>query len=354
MFNCLLLATQLNVGQLLMTYANPGEEQTLIQDLQVGGIIYYHWANDLTSTEKVQALSKKIQEYAEEKELPPVLIGVDQEGGRVSRFTGDFIPLPSAQEMSQNFTPANAGAIVKKAGKQMRKAGIHLNFSPVVDVNNNPGNIVIGDRSYGSSPEQVIAYAKRIVHGYLDAGIFPCLKHFPGHGDVSVDSHFHLPIVSKSREELDEVELAPYRALAKQVPFIMTAHILFPELDPDHPATFSKKILTNLLREEMGYQGVIITDSLKMHAASAGNLSMGEAAVRAFEAGADILMIGGKLLIDADGEEHVQEVREVRDALAQAVESGRVSPERLQESVKRIAEIKSSIATLQFGHPFSQ
>ncbi|GAB5410972.1 MAG: beta-N-acetylhexosaminidase [Chlamydiales bacterium] len=354
MFNCLLLATQLNIGQLLMTYANPGEEQTLIQDLHVGGIIYYHWANDLTSTGKVQALSKKIQEYAVEKELPPVLIGVDQEGGRVSRLTGDFILLPSAQEMRQKFSPATAGVMVKNAGEQMRKAGIHLNFSPVVDVNNNPNNVVIGDRSFGNCPEQVIAYAKSIVQGYLDAGILPCLKHFPGHGDVSEDSHFHLPTVSKSREELNEMELSPYRALVKQVPFIMTAHILFPELDPDYSATFSKKILTGLLREEMGYEGVIITDSLKMKAASGEKISMGEAAIRAFEAGADILMIGGKLLIGADDDEHVQEVKEVRDALSQAVESGRISKKRLQESLDRIISMKTSIATPQFGHPSSQ
>ena len=333
-----------DVGQLIMTYANPGEEEALIQELQIGGIIYYSWANDLTSKAKVKALSQKMQRLAKGY---PLLIGVDQEGGRVSRLSGDYYQLKSAREYGKAENPIMAFTEGCEMAKEMSETGINLNFAPVVDIGE-------GDRCYANDPEKVMDFASRISVAYWANGVFPCLKHFPGHGHASCDSHFQLPIVYKDREALDQCELFPYYRMVGLTPFIMTAHILFPELDPDYPATFSKKILTDLLRYEMGFEGIIITDSLKMKAAFDEEISMGEVAICAFEAGADILLIGGKLLIDADDDEHVQEVKEVRDALIAAVQSGRISGERLRDSLERILLVKSSIATSPFGHHFFQ
>ncbi|MDX8431499.1 MAG: glycoside hydrolase family 3 protein [Candidatus Algichlamydia australiensis] len=327
-----------DVGQLLMTYTYPSEEQALVQDLHIGGIIYYSWANELLYEEEVRDYSAYLQSLAE----TPLFIAVDQEGGRVSRLQGEFLQIPSAQFFGEIDDPYFHRLLLDGMTEQMCDAGINLNFAPVVDVNNNPENIVIGDRSFGSDAKSVVSCAKQVIASHLLNGVFPCLKHFPGHGDTSVDSHFEVPVVRKSREELDRAEFYPYFALAKEVPFIMTAHILFPELDPDYPATFSKKILTGLLREEMGFEGVIITDSLKMKAAGE-EISMGEAAVRAFQAGADILLIGGKLLLGEDDEEHLLEVRGVRDALVNAIQSGRISQERLQSSLDRIANTKATL-----------
>lgn len=327
----LMASVEEKIGQLLMTYFN-GEEvnedaRILIEDLYVGGIIYYTWANGLSSKSQVQNLSAALRSLSPH----PLLIGVDQEGGRISRLKGDFFVSPSAasiQDARAAFFLANA------MGIELKEVGINLNFAPVVDLNCNPQNIVIGDRSFGNDLTHVTELGGAFAQGLIEAGVNPCLKHFPGHGDVAMDSHFSVPVVDKSRAELDAYELYPYQKLLHKAPCIMTAHTLFPQLDAEFPSTFSKKILTGILREEMGYEGAIITDSLKMQGALDGNLSMGEAAIRSFLAGADILLIGGKLLLDADDNEHMDEVREVRDALVQAVLSGRISEERLDASLR--------------------
>jgi beta-N-acetylhexosaminidase len=183
----------------------------------------------------------------------------------------------------------DVGAAVARAVKAL---GFNWNFAPVLDVNNNMHNPVIAERSFGSDPQRVIALAQAWMQGSLDEGVACCIKHFPGHGDTHVDSHRALPTVDKSAPELDALELAPFRALAPQAPAIMSAHIVYPALDPIYPATMSHTILTKVLREQWGYDGVVITDGMEMQAI-AGQYGVGNAAALALKAGADIVMALG-------------------------------------------------------------
>jgi beta-N-acetylhexosaminidase len=212
-------------------------------------------------------------------------------------------------------------------------------------VNVNPANPVIGDRSFGSSPEDVARFGIAAARGYTEGGVLPVVKHFPGHGDTSVDSHLGLPLVPHGRERLERVELAPFReAFDAGVPAVMTAHVRVPALEPAPlPATFSRKILRDLLRRDMGFEGLVFSDSMGMGAIRKG-WSAGEAAVLAFRAGADMLIYG------ADPDYSPEKVRVVRDALLAAVRSGEISRERLGESVRRILDAKEMLGL--FEDPF--
>jgi len=177
-------------------------------------------------------------------------------------------------------------------GQEIAYLGANVDLAPVLDVNVNPKNPIIGLRSFGADPKAVARYGLAFARGLEEAGVLWTAKHFPGHGDTQTDSHTGLPIVDKPRAEIERVELAPFRAAVDaDVPVIMTAHILYPALDPDYPATLSRKILTGLLRDEMGYQNLIITDDMGMRAIS-NRWGAGEAAVRAVEAGADLVLVG--------------------------------------------------------------
>lgn len=213
------LSLEEKVGQLLMVHfqgevAND-EARALIQETKVGGIIYYNWSNGLNSPEQVRALSAGLQKLARENPNPvPLLIATDQEGGRVTRLTNGFTPLPANGVLGASGNPDLAQAIAFTIGQELRAVGINMNLAPVIDVNSNPQNPVIGSRSFGSDPNLVALFGQKALQGYRQAQIIATLKHFPGYGDAHVDPHEDLPTISRSIEELQQVELLPFRMLA--------------------------------------------------------------------------------------------------------------------------------------------
>ena len=340
------------VGQLLMVHfcgdtAND-DAKILIQDIKVGGIIYYNWSNGLYSPEQVQALSIGLQKLTKENRPSiPLLIAADQEGGRVARLNQGFTHFPGNRAIGEAEDPQLAEEVAFAMGGELRAVGINMNLAPVVDVNTNPRNPVIGVRSFGDKPELVSSLAKGALHGYKQAGIITTLKHFPGHGDTETDSHENLPIVRKSKKELEQVELFPFAKLASSADAIMTAHVLVPALDPEHCATLSEKTLS-YLRDTIGFQGVIVADSLVMEGVLNKCGTVEEVAIQALKAGCDLLILGGKLLVGkrAGFELRVADIRRIHGAIVHAVQSGRVSETRVDEAVQKILDLKKKAIVL--------
>jgi beta-N-acetylhexosaminidase len=330
------------VGQLLMVHFN-GEEvnqdaKLLIQKLHVGGIIYYNWSNALSSAAQVRNLSMGLQKLAK----TPLLIAVDQEGGLINRLKEGFTIFPGNLALAKTGQPELAEKCAFAIGQELLSVGVNMNLAPVVDINNNPYNPVIGIRSFGDTAELVTLFARHALQGYRRAGIITCLKHFPGHGDVIVDSHQDLPVVRKTKEELTKLELFPFYQLADQADSIMTAHLLFPALDPQNCATLSQKILTDLLRKEIGFQGVVISDSLVMQGLLKNCSSIEEAAISSINAGCDLLILGGKQLnVDSTLELTTENIQKIHQALLQAVQTGVISQQRLEQALQRILNLKN-------------
>jgi len=262
------------------------------------------------------------------------LLTVDQEGGLVDRFRFEDMSLtPGNMALAATGDIECTRAAHRIMGAELKALGIDLDFAPCLDVNNNPLNPIIGVRSFGEDPHLVARHGQAAIEGLREGGVGSTAKHFPGHGDTSLDSHIALPTVAKTREQLEAVELVPFRAAVEAgVDAMMTAHMTFPALDdrPGVPATLSYKTLTGLLREEMGYQGVIFTDSMAMQAV-ADHFGVAEGAVLSVEAGADVVLACGSF------EDQVTTVQ----ALVDAVRSGRLSEERLNASVERIFALKA-------------
>lgn len=222
---------------------------------------------------------------------PQGLIGIDQEGGSVIRCT-TLPQAPAAMALGACADAAQATRVGAAVARGLRSLGINWNFAPVLDVNNNPANPVIAERSFSANPDEVARLAHAWMDGSLAEGVACCAKHFPGHGDTHTDSHHALPTVDKSLAELEALELRPFRALAPTAPAIMTAHIVYPQIDPEHPATLSRPLLTGVLRESMAYPGVVITDALMMKAVH-DRYGHARAAVLALQAGADLVLAQG-------------------------------------------------------------
>ncbi len=255
---------------------------------------------------------------------PEALIGIDQEGGAVVRVT--FLPQPpSAMALGASGDADRAEAVGAAVARGLKSLGINWNFAPVLDVNNNPANPVIGERSFSNDPVQVSRLAAAWMRGSLREGVACCVKHFPGHGDTHVDSHHALPTVDKSRAELDALELAPFKALASQAPAMMTAHIVYPQIDPDRPATLSPQLLKGILRDDWGYDGVVITDALMMKAV-AERFGYARSAVMAIEAGADMVLAQGSQ------DEQLVAIHALREAFA----SGRLTPAQGEAANRRL------------------
>lgn len=337
------------VGQLLMPcfFGETANEDAkyLIQNIQVGGILYYNWTNGLSSPQQVRELSQSLQDLAQANRIPiPLLISVDQEGGVVSRLKGNgFTVFPGNRTLAMMEDPILAKQQAFAMGQEMRNVGISLNLAPVVDVDSNPNNPVIGARSFGKDVETVIAFAKKSLEGYRAAGVATTLKHFPGHGDTEIDSHYALPIVDKTMQELQRVELAPFAALAHDTEAIMTAHLLVPALDPDNCSTLSQKTLS-YLREQIGFSGLIISDSLTMEGLlqqTAGSIE--KAAILAIQAGCDMLLFGGRRLQGSFDHDclSIEEIQNIHAALVSAVKNGDISPERLHQAVERVLHLKN-------------
>lgn len=344
------MSVEEKVGQLLMVHfigeeAN-ADSQKLIQEAYVGGIIYYAWANTLRDPAQVLRLSHSLQQSTMKNPHPiPLFIAIDQEGGAVNRLRKGFTIFPSNYALGLINRMPLVEETAHAIGQELQAVGININLAPVVDVNTNPKNPIIGIRAFGNSPSIVTQCGQSALKGYKRAGVIAALKHFPGHGDVTQDSHLALPVVNKDFETFMQTDLAPFANMAKSAEMIMTAHLVLPEID-SWCATLSKTILSDLLREQLGFQGIVITDSLVMEAIGKQIPSIEEATLQAFLAGSDILLLGGHKLLDSGQyeppEQGVERVTKVHRYLVQAVKEGKISEERLNQSVQRILALKKA------------
>lgn len=314
----------------------------VIENYQVGGIIYFNWTGNIGNpldSVQVNKLSNDLQKVAMEQSSEiPLFISTDQEGGIVQRVTSPGTVFPGNMAIGATRSEEYAAQTASIMGKELSSLGINMNFAPTLDVNINPENPVIGIRSFGEDPDLVSRLGVAQINGYKDENVMATAKHFPGHGDTATDSHYGLPIIDHDLETLHEVDLKPFKAAIDQgIDSIMTGHIVVPALDDSGlPATLSKPILTDLLREEMGFDGLIITDSLGMSGANV--VPPNRVAVEAFLAGADILL-------------NPPDVPLALHAMEEAVESGEISEERLDESVFRI--LKSKMDNGLFDDPYT-
>jgi len=317
------------IGQLFMvgfmgTSLTP-DLAAFLKEYKPGGVILF--SRNLESVEQIVELTNDLQRC---NPTFPLLISIDQEGGRVTRLPKGFTIFPPCEVLGRCNSGELAYAAAATIAKELRAVGINMNMAPVLDVNSNPDNLVIGDRAFGSTPDIVGELAVATAAGLQDNQVVACGKHFPGHGDTNADSHKELPVVEASRERLEAVEFPPFRrAAAAGVASMMTAHVLYKALDDGLPATLSRTIITGLLREGFHYDGVVLTDDLEMHAI-VDHYGMGEAAVRAFLAGCDVLLIC---------KDRAREIAAF-EAVEKAVTSGAISAERLAVSVNRIQRLK--------------
>lgn len=345
-FDIKTLSLEEKVGQVLLVHfhgfiANqPAEE--LLQKGHVGGFIYFNWSNDLSSPHQVQTLSIGLQRLNETVgNRLPLFLAVDQEGGKVTRLKKGFTEFPSQEILAKTGIKDLGEQVALSIGQELKAVGINFNCAPVVDINSDPKNSVIGSRAFGSIPSEVADWGEKVLQGYEKAGIIAALKHFPGHGDVAIDSHTATPKIQKTKEELEAEELFPFKRLACKADVVMTGHLLVPALDSEHPTTFSRILLTEVLREKLHFNGVILSDSLVMKALSNWAPSYEEAALMALTSGCDLLCLGGKLLNEPSQDEiGVKEILQIHSFLVNAVKEGRYPEELLNESVQRILELK--------------
>jgi beta-N-acetylhexosaminidase len=317
--------------------------RALVQDTGVGGVILF--ARNIASPEQVAQLVHDLQTAAHEGGHPALFIAIDQEGGRVARLTEKtgFTEFPGAMAIAATGEVENARRVGSAMAAEMRAVGINVDFAPDLDVNNNPDNPVIGLRSFGQDPEQVARYGVAFLEGLQAGGVLAFGKHFPGHGDTATDSHLSLPVVPHDRERLRQVEFVPFRAAIQAgVAGIMSAHVTFPAIEPAGlPSTLSSFVMTDLLRGEMGYTGLLATDSLEMGALGEFGFNAEQAAAQAFMAGADLL------LFNRDHSLH----RAAYARILEQIRSGKISPERLDASVSRILAVKEKYGLLEERPP---
>ena len=319
------------MGQLLIgsfTGADiPVEMRSLTREFDLGGVTLFGRLGNIESPEQVAGLSFDIRNLA--AEMPP-WVGIDQEGGRVARLRAPFTEWPPMAVLGRSEDLKLAGRFARALAAELAAVGISLDYAPVLDINTNPKNPVIGDRALGDRPDTVARLGRVIIEELQRAGIAACGKHFPGHGDTAADSHVELPIVEHPPDRLRAVEFVPFKAaIEANVAFIMTAHVLVTTIDDERPATLSKKIVTDLLREELGFGGVIVSDDLDMKAISS-RYSPAEAAVQAIAAGCDaVLMCGQGKISD------IQLQARAIEALIHAVEDDRLPLKRVEDALAR-------------------
>jgi beta-N-acetylhexosaminidase len=307
------------------------ELRNILRTCHPGGAILFK--RNLQNPEQISALTAELQAILPKN---PLMLCVDQEGGRVWRMPREFTFFPEAALIGRIGKETLARSVARVIAVELSAVGIHCNFSPVLDLNTRPSNPVIGDRSLGTDPLQVARLARAILLGFRENGISGCGKHFPGHGDTELDSHLELPTVHHDQERLEAVELAPYRWLLKDhknpLEMIMTAHLMVPCLDPIRPATLSHTVLTGLLRQRLGFGGLIVTDDLEMGAISE-TYSPQQAALLALKAGADLLLY-------CHTPSHLPACLET---VRRALDKGEISASRIRRSLARIRRFKKNL-----------
>ncbi|WP_305786794.1 glycoside hydrolase family 3 protein [Symbioplanes lichenis] len=292
----------------------------------LGGVALF--ARNVESPAQVAALTAQLR-----AERPDVIVAIDEEAGDVTRFESrQGSSRPGNLGLGSIDDVELTGAVARDLGLDLAHAGITLDYAPDTDVNNNPDNPIIGVRAFGADPALVARHGAAWIRGLQDAGVAACAKHFPGHGDTAVDSHHDVPVIGHDLARLREVELVPFQAaIAAGVRSIMTGHLVVPALDPELPATLSRRILTGLLREELGFTGLIVTDGIEMQGVRR-KYGLEGATVRALAAGADAICVGGD-----HADEHTA-IR-LRDAIVAAVRAGDLPEERLRDAAARVREL---------------
>ncbi len=299
----------------------------LIQDLHIGSVLLF--AQNYDSPAQACELTRDIQMLRSQL---PLFIAVDQEGGRVQRFKKGMSQIPSAKLIGDHGSSKIAFEISRIMAKELRAVGINVNFAPIADIHTESKNPVIGDRAFGSTPEKVSVMVSAFIRGHILEKVLPCIKHFPGHGDTTLDSHEALPSVATLRDILLERELIPFtKGIKAHCELLMTAHMMVPALDPLNPVTLSSYCLEQLLRTEMRYRGIIISDDMQMKAIT-DHYGSDDAPVLALNAGCD-------MLIYRSFDEGITALESVRRAL----HKGSISPKRILESKHRIQQLKRRI-----------
>lgn len=324
-------STRREIGQLLLGsfkgVSVPVELRALAREFDLGGTILF--GRNVEAPEQVSEVAAELEGLGQ---AAPAWVSVDQEGGRVARLKAPFTEWPPMATLGRAASDALAERFARALAAELRAVGVTLDFAPVLDIHTNPRNPVIGDRALGPTAETVSRLGRVVVRTLQAEGVAACGKHFPGHGDTSSDSHVELPLVEHPPDRLRAVEFEPFRAaIAEGVAFIMSAHVLVPALDDERPATLSPRVMHDLLRRELGFEGVIVSDDLEMKAVSA-RYAVPEAAVSAIRAGCDALLVcSGDIDLQA----------RTLEALIHAVETGDLPRARLDDALTRLRAAKA-------------
>jgi len=310
------------------TRLSPGERRAF-ERFAPGAVILFK--RNYESREQLTALCAEIHRACE----PAPLIAVDQEGGRVVRFGPPFMRLDAARALSRQHTPAEVEGLAASMARELRAAGVAIDFAPVLDVLTNPANQVIGDRAFGTTAKAVTLYGLAFMRGLRRGGVVPCGKHFPGHGNVREDSHFELPVSQVRRRSLFDVHLKPFvAAISAGIPMIMLAHVMIPWIDPARPASLSPAVVNGILRQQLGFTGVVATDDLQMEALH-GIGGLEERTAAALEAGADLILVC-RPIAETEG------VFAILERLAES----RALRASMKVSIRRIAALRRLVRSL--------
>lgn len=323
------------IGQLVLVglegTAIDETSRKLVKDLHVGGFILFK--DNIESVDQSVKLLNDLKE-ANAANPVPLWLSIDEEGGRVTRFPEEYVKLPSSGKVGSRGDLALTKRVGGLIAQKVAGLGLNMVFAPVLDIHSNPNNPVIGDRSFGTTAETVTQHGIASMKGIQEKGVVPVVKHFPGHGDTSVDSHLGLPVVEHDLKRLHEMELVPFQqAINEGADVVMVAHLLMKSIDPDTPSSYSKPVINDLLREELGFKGVVITDDMTMGAIS-GSTDVGEASVKSVVAGSNMVLIGHEYALE----------EAVIQALTKAVRSGVIPEEMLNERVRATLELKHKYA----------
>ncbi len=316
------------LGQLFIVGFNglelSNDTAAFLSQANIGGVILF--AHNYETPAGVAELINQVQECRSEL---PFWVSVDHEGGKVQRFKKGFTLIPPAATVGATDSPKLAFELAEMMGKELKAVGVNLNFAPVADIQTNPNNPVIGSRAYGSTEDRVSKIVTGIVRGHMVAGVEPCVKHFPGHGDTSVDTHLALAKVDTPLEVLRDREFRPFlKSFKSRCSMVMTSHVVVTAIDKEFPATLSKKVLTDLLRKDLRYSRIIITDDMEMKAIT-DHFGAEEAPRLAIEAGCDLLVYRSEA-----GARHAYA------SVLKALEEGRLSPDIVLQAATRLKEHK--------------
>lgn len=305
----------------------------LMQEYSVGGILLFGW-NTVTFSQTKELLQNV---NSHNPSSIPLLIGIDLEGGSVTRFKGQWKPsLYSAQRLGEKNDAALVYDEYKRIGDQLKSIGINIDFAPVLDIAHDPAATFLGKRMFGSDPGKVAALIPQAVKGLHDAGVASLGKHFPGHGDTAVDSHESLPVLDATLDEMRSYSLVPFQAAVNEgIDAMLIAHLSYPNVDGSHITSLSPTVITDILRVEMGFNGVVCSDDLRMQGLRS-QCSVGEGAVQHILAGGDVVLIG----------RYYDLQKQVLDSLLAALQNGTLTRGRIEQSVRRILELKAKYAGL--------